>query len=203
MNKHTEIRVWDPFVRVFHWGLAAAFFIAYLSGDAWLDLHTLAGYTALGLILARLPWGVIGTRHARFSDFVRPPRVALAYVRDLFLGRAKRHLGHNPAGGLMILALLVTLPLVALSGMALLSAEEGAGPLAGLMAGSPHWLAEGIEGLHEFLANLVLLMVGVHVLGVLVESLLHRENLIRAMFTGAKPARDDDEQDRPGPLHLN
>lgn len=197
MNTHTEIRVWDPFVRVFHWGLAGAFFIAYLSGDAWLDLHTLAGYTAFGLILARLPWGVVGTRHARFTDFVRPPRVALAYVRDLLLGRAKRHLGHNPAGGLMILALLVTLPLVALSGMALLGAEEGAGPLARLMAGSPHWLAEGVEGLHEFLANLVLFMVGLHIFGVLVESLLHRENLIRAMFTGAKPARDEDEQDRP------
>ncbi|HSP00691.1 MAG TPA: cytochrome b/b6 domain-containing protein, partial [Thioalkalivibrio sp.] len=157
----------------------------------WLDLHTLAGYTALGLILARIPWGVIGTRHARFTDFVRPPRVALVYVRDLLLGRAKRHLGHNPAGGLMIVALLVTIPLVALSGMALLGTEEGAGPLAGLMAGSPHWLEEAIEGLHEFLANLVLFMVGLHVFGVLVESLLHRENLIRAMFTGAKPARDE------------
>jgi len=203
MKHEVEIRVWDPFVRIFHWGLAGAFLIAYLSGDAWLDLHTLAGYTALGLILVRIPWGLLGTRHARFSDFVRPPRVALAYVRDLLLGRARRHLGHNPAGGLMIIALLVTIPLVALSGMALLGAEEAAGPLAGLMAGTPHWLEEGIEGLHEFLANLVLLMVGVHVLGVLVESLLHRENLIRAMFTGVKPARNDDEQDRPGPLHLN
>ncbi|MFN2348744.1 MAG: cytochrome b/b6 domain-containing protein [Thioalkalivibrio sp.] len=197
MSKHTEIRVWDPFVRLFHWVLAGAFFIAYLSGDAWLDLHTLAGYTALGLILARIPWGLIGTRHARFTDFVRPPRVALTYVRDLLLGRAKRHLGHNPAGGLMIVVLLITIPLVALSGMALLGAEEGAGPLAGLMAGSPHWLEEGIEGLHEFLANLVLFMVGLHIFGVLVESLLHRENLIRAMFTGAKPVRDENEQDRP------
>jgi cytochrome b len=203
MSKQAEIQVWDPFVRIFHWGLAGAFFIAYLSGDEWLDLHTLAGYTALGLILARLPWGVIGTRHARFTDFVRPPRVALAYIRDLLLGRAKRHLGHNPAGGLMIVALLVTIPLVALSGMALLGAEEGVGPLAGLMAGSPHWLEEGIEGLHEFLANLVLFVVGVHIFGVLVESLLHRENLIRAMFTGAKPARDENQQDRPGPFHLN
>jgi cytochrome b len=203
MKHKAEMRVWDPFVRFFHWGLAGAFFMAYLSGDEWLDLHTLAGYTALGLILVRIPWGVIGTRHARFVDFVRPPRVALAYVRDLLLGRARRHLGHNPAGGLMIVALLVTIPLVALSGMALLGVEEGAGPLAGLMAGSPRWLEEVVEGLHEFLANLVLLLVGVHVFGVLVESLLHRENLIRAMFTGVKPARDDDEQDRPGPLHLN
>lgn len=203
MEKHAEIRVWDPLVRIFHWSLAGAFFVAYLSGEEWLDLHTLAGYAALGLILARIPWGVIGTRHARFTDFVRPPRVALAYVRDLFLGRAQRHLGHNPAGGLMIVALLVTIPLVALSGMALLGVEEGAGPLAGVMAGSPDWLEEGLEGLHEFLANLVLLMVGVHVLGVLVESLLHRENLVRAMFTGAKPARAENGHDRPGPIHLN
>jgi cytochrome b len=193
MNHSEQIRVWDPFVRIFHWGLAAVFFTAYLSGDEWLDLHTLAGYTALGLILVRIPWGIIGTRHARFTDFVRPPREALAYARDLVLGRARRHLGHNPAGGLMILAMLVAVALVALSGMALLGAEEGAGPLAGLMAGSPHWFEEGLEGLHEFLANLVLLLVGLHVLGVLVESLVHRENLVRAMFTGAKPARDEQD----------
>jgi cytochrome b len=199
MNHSEQIRVWDPFVRIFHWGLAAAFFTAYLSGDEWLDLHTLAGYTALGLILGRIPWGIIGTRHARFTDFVRPPRDALAYARDLFLGRARRYIGHNPAGGLMILAMLVAVPLVALSGMALLGAEEGAGPLAGLMAGSPHWFEEALEGLHEFLANLVLLLVGLHIFGVLVESLVHRENLVRAMFTGAKPARDEeDRQDRPG-----
>lgn len=199
MSHSQQIRVWDPLVRIFHWGLAAAFFTAYLSGDEWPDLHTLAGYTALGLILVRIPWGIVGTRHARFTDFVRPPRDALAYARDLLLGRARRHLGHNPAGGLMILALLVTVPLVALSGMALLGAEEGAGPLAGLMAGSPHWFGEALEGLHEFLANLALLLVGVHILGVLVESLVHRENLVRAMFTGAKPARDEEgRQDRPG-----
>ncbi|QKT03550.1 cytochrome b/b6 domain-containing protein [Ectothiorhodospiraceae bacterium 2226] len=191
MQRNAEIRVWDPLVRTLHWGLALAFTIAYLSGDELLDLHTLAGYAAFAIVLVRLPWGLIGSRRARFSDFVRPPRVALRYLGDLLRGRAARHLGHNPAGGLMILALLVAIPLMALTGMATLAVEEGAGPLAGLLAGSPHWLAETLEETHEVLANLLLVLVLLHIAGVLVESLLHRENLVRAMFTGNKPARGD------------
>lgn len=199
MNGMTEIRVWDPFVRLFHWGLAAAFFVAWLTGDEWNAFHTVAGYTALALVLMRIPWGVVGTRHARFSDFVRSPQAAVRYLCELLGGRPPRYVGHNPAGGLMIVALLAGVLLIAVSGMAVLGAEDGTGPLAALMSGSPHWLSEALEGLHELLAHLLLLLVGVHVLGVLVESLVHRENLVRAMFTGAKPAREDDaDQDRPG-----
>jgi cytochrome b len=199
MSRNDEVRVWDPFVRVFHWGLAAAFLAALLTGDEWTSAHTLAGYTALALVLVRIPWGLIGTRHARFSDFVRPPRVAAQYLRELLRGRAPRHLGHNPAGGLMIVVLLVGIALTTVTGIALLGVEEGAGPMAGLLGGAPHWLAEALEGLHEFLANLVLLLVSLHVFGVLVESLVHRENLIGAMFTGAKPARgDENTQHRSG-----
>lgn len=191
MERSATVRVWDPLVRVLHWALALAFTIAFLSGDELLGVHTLAGYAALAIVLVRLPWGLIGTRHARFTDFVRPPREALRYLRDLLRGRAARHLGHNPAGGLMIVALLVAIPLMALTGMATLAVEEGAGPLAGLLATSPHWLAEALEETHEVLANLLLVLVLLHIGGVLVESLLHRENLVRAMFTGNKPARGE------------
>lgn len=189
MKHEAEVRVWDPFVRVFHWGLAAAFFTAWITEDDFLDLHTLAGYTALALVLVRIPWGFIGSRHARFGDFVRPPREAFAYALDSLRGKARRYIGHNPAGGLMILALLALIPLTALSGMAVLGAEEGAGPLAWLMAGSPHWLEDFVEETHEFLANTTLFLVLIHVAGVLVEGVLHRENLVRAMVTGCKPVR--------------
>ena len=184
------VRIWDPFVRIFHWVLVGAFVVAYVSEDDYLDIHTTAGYTVLTLIALRLVWGFIGSRHARFSDFVRPPGEALGYVKDTLLGRARRYLGHNPAGGLMIVAMLLALLATTFSGVALLGAEEGTGPLAGLMTGASHRFEEGLEEIHEFFANFTVALVLGHLLGVLVESMLHRENLIRAMFTGNKPLRD-------------
>ena len=184
------VRIWDPFVRVFHWVLVGAFVVAYISEDHYLDIHTTAGYTVLTLVALRVVWGFIGSRHARFSDFVRPPGEALSYVKDTFLGRARRYLGHNPAGGLMIVAMLISLLATTVSGVALLGVEESAGPLATLMAGASHGFEEGLEEVHEFFANFTFALVLGHVLGVLVESLFHRENLVRAMFTGNKPLRD-------------
>lgn len=190
MSEQSEIKVWDPLVRVFHWTLVAAFAIAYLTEgeDETLFVHTWAGYTVFGLVVFRLVWGLIGTRYARFSEFVRGPRTALAYVKDLTLGRARRYIGHNPAGGLMIVLLLLSLVLTTATGMALLGAEEQAGPLAAMMAGSGEAIEEGLEEVHEFFANFTLLLVVLHVLGVIVESLIHRESLVRAMFTGRKVA---------------
>ena len=184
------VRIWDPFVRFFHWVLVGAFVVAYVSEDDYLDIHTTAGYTVLTLVALRVVWGFIGSRHARFKDFVRPPGEALGYVKDTFLGRARRYLGHNPAGGLMIVAMLLSLLATTVSGAALLGVEESAGPLATLMAGVSHGFEEGLEEMHEFFANFTVALVLGHVLGVLVESLFHRENLVRAMFTGNKPLRD-------------
>lgn len=184
------VRIWDPFVRIFHWVLVGAFVVAYISEDDYLDIHTTAGYTVLTLVALRLVWGFVGSRHARFTDFVRPPGEALSYVKDTFLGRARRYLGHNPAGGLMIIAMLASLLVTTLTGVALLGADEHAGPLAGLMAGASHGFEEGLKEVHEFFANFTVALVLGHLLGVLVESLFHRENLVRAMFTGNKPLRD-------------
>ncbi|MCC1497391.1 cytochrome b/b6 domain-containing protein [Alcanivorax sp. 1008] len=188
------VRIWDPFVRIFHWLLVGAFVVAYVSEDDYLDIHTIAGYTVLTLLMLRLIWGFVGTRHARFSDFVRPPSEALDYVKESLLGRAKRYLGHNPAGGLMIVAILVSLLVTTFSGIVVLGAEEGAGPLAGVMGGVSHSVGEAMEEVHEFFANFTLGLVFVHLAGVLFESLLHRENLVRAMITGDKPALDDDSK---------
>lgn len=186
MSTQATVKVWDPLVRVFHWSLAIAFTLAYASGEEWLDLHILAGYAAGGLIAFRLVWGVIGTRHARFSDFVRRPSAILTYLKQVISLKAPRHLGHNPAGGAMIMLLLISLAGTVLGGMALYAAADNAGPLAGLIPTGDYW-HDVFEGLHEVFANLTLILVIGHLAGVLVASLMHRENLVRAMITGHKP----------------
>ncbi|MFC1684076.1 cytochrome b/b6 domain-containing protein [Pseudomonadota bacterium] len=187
MKDSQDIKVWDPMVRIFHWGLAAIFVIAYATEDELMTVHAYAGYVIIGLLAFRLIWGFIGTRHARFSDFVRPPHEAIAYVKDMVALRAKRFLGHNPAGGLMIMALLLSLLLTTLTGLVAYGVEGG-GPLAGGLSGAGEFAKEAFEEIHEFFANFTLFLVVVHVAGVILGSILHSENLIRAMFTGKKPA---------------
>jgi len=180
------VRVWDPLVRVFHWSLVAAFATAYIVEDDLLGVHVWAGYLVLALIAVRLVWGFIGTRHARFTDFVRGPRAVFGYVGDALRFNAKRYLGHNPAGGAMVIALLLLVTATGISGMALYGAQELSGPLAPLMAGLPGFWGEALEEAHEVLANLTLVFIVAHVAGVLFSSLSHHENLIRSMFTGLK-----------------
>jgi cytochrome b len=185
-----QVRVWDPLVRVFHWSLVAAFATAFIVEDDVLGLHVWAGYLALTLIAIRLVWGVIGTRYARFTDFVRGPRQVLGYIGDALRFNAPRYLGHNPAGGAMVVALLILVGLTGLTGMALYGAQELSGPLAPMMAGAPADVGEALEETHEVLANLTLVLIVAHVAGVLFSSLAHRENLIGSMLTGRK-RRDD------------
>lgn len=170
-----DIKVWDPLVRIFHWTLAAAFTIAFATGDELPRLHEMAGYTILGLVTLRVFWGLIGTRHARFSDFVVGPRAVIAYLRDVASFRAKRHVGHNPAGGAMILLLLAVLVVTAATGLLTDSLPKGG-------------LRHAAEETHEFFANGMLALVVVHVAGVIASSLVHGENLVRAMITGRKRA---------------
>ncbi len=182
------IKVWGPLVRFFHWTLVAAFFVAYLTEDDVLSLHVWAGYWIGGLIVFRLLWGLVGPRYARFSDFVQRPGVVLHYLKDELLGRARRYIGHNPAGGAMVVVLLASLGLTVLAGLVLLGSGECAGPLAGWLCGGGKALAESFEDIHEFFANFTLLLVGLHVLGVLVAGRLHGENLVAAMWHGRKRA---------------
>jgi cytochrome b len=182
----TRVRVWDPLVRIFHWSLVAAFATAFIVEDDLLGVHVWAGYLVLTLIVVRLVWGVIGTRHARFTDFVRSPRQVLSYIRDALRFQAPRYLGHNPAGGAMVVALLLLVGLTGLTGVALYGAQELSGPLAPMMAGAPAEIGEALEETHEVLANLTLGLIVLHVAGVLFSSLAHRENLIGAMINGRK-----------------
>ena len=162
-----RVRVWDPFVRVFHWGLAVAVAIAFVTEDELQGLHTAAGYTVMGLIGARLLWGLIGPRHARWWDFVRGPRTVLAYLGDVLRGHPARYLGHNPAGGAMAVALIAGLIATTLTGLATLDNE-------------------GMEDIHEAFAYGTLFLVPLHLLGVALASLQHKENLVRAMIDGYK-----------------
>ncbi len=185
-------KVWDPLVRIFHWSLAFFFFLAYLTEDDWMTLHSYAGYSIALLVFFRLVWGVIGTRHARFSDFVTGPKKVISYMKQMIAGKSKRYIGHNPAGAAMILILLTSLTLTVFSGTSLF-ATEGHGPLAGTFIAS--WSEDALEEIHEFFANFTLFMVVAHVVGVLLSSLLHRENLVRAMITGEKRTDEGDHSE--------
>ena len=181
-----RVSVWDPLVRFFHWGLAASFTIAFVTEDDLLGLHVRAGYVILGLVSIRLVWGLIGPRHARWSDFITGPLEILAYLKAAIQSRAVRHLGHNPAGGAMVVALLLSLTAAGISGIAVYGAQELSGPMAPLFIGLSDGWAHTLEDIHEILANLTLLLVFLHLAGVAWASLQHRENLVRAMITGRK-----------------
>lgn len=166
------VLVWDAPVRVFHWLLVLSFAGAWLTAESerWRLVHVTLGYTMAGLVAFRLVWGLIGTRHARFAAFVRGPAAAWRYLAALLRGRPEHHAGHNPAGALAIVALLVLIGATAASGFA--TYEDLGG--------------EWLEELHELAANTLLAVVLVHLAGVLVGSLAHRENLVRSMLTGRK-----------------
>lgn len=196
-----SVRVWDPILRLFHWGLVLAFAIAWLSADEMQPLHEVAGYTVAGLVAFRLVWGFAGGRYARFSQFLRGPAATLAYLRDMAGGRERRYLGHNPAGAAMVMALLVTLAGTAFTGwlaeaperVAMLPAfPQAVTPALADDDGDDEGRGEGggeaVEDLHEALANIMLLLVALHLGGVVLASFRHRENLARAMVTGDKRA---------------
>ncbi len=179
-----SIPVWDPLVRIFHWSLVLSFGVCYFTGEVEYETHQIAGYTVLGLILVRLVWGSIGTRNARFADFVVGPRRLGGYLAALVRGRAPRYLGHNPAGGAMVLALLGTLLAAGLSGVLLDGAENRAGPLGAYQL---FLYTDLIGEVHRRATDLGLVLILFHLLGVMHASLSHRENLVRAMLTGHKP----------------
>lgn len=170
---NTTVKVWDPLVRLFHWSLVGAFALAWISADEWQNLHETTGYVVAGLVVLRVFWGLIGPRYARFGQFVQPPRRVLAYLADMRHGREARHIGHNPAGGIMVVALL--------AGLALLT-------LSGWLGSDLLWGQEWIEETHELLANLLLALVALHVGGVVLASWRHREHLVKSMLTGRKRA---------------
>lgn len=125
-----QIYVWDKFVRFFHWALVALFTTSYVTGENEHWIHIYSGYSIVTLIILRVVWGFRGSKHARFSDFVRNPFAIVRYLQRIAAGNPKRYLGHNPAGGAMVMMLLATLTTTTFSGMKLLAIDEGKGPFA-------------------------------------------------------------------------
>ncbi len=207
------VKVWDPFVRFFHWSLVLAFLIAYFvePEDSTLAVHVWAGYAVGGLVVLRIVWGFVGPKHARFRDFLFGPFAALKYLFSMFGGHSKRYLGHSPAGAWMVFSLLLGLSATVLSGVAYYGQEENKGPLAGLVAQTWETIAvsspafaddedsedeetaqtgygenEQLEDFHEASANVTLVLALLHIGGVILASFAHHENLARAMVTGRK-----------------
>jgi cytochrome b len=186
------VAVWDPFIRISHWTVAVLFFVAYGTEDDLMQVHVWAGYLIGVLLLLRFVWGLVGPRQVRFTDFVYRPATVVAYLRDLLRFQARRYIGHSPAGGAMVIALLLGLVVVVVSGVLLYGVHDGAGPLAQLQGFGGRTFRRSLEGVHEFLANLLLALVIAHVVGVLLASFVHHENLVRAMITGRKRAEVQD-----------
>lgn len=172
-----NLRVWDPFMRVFHWSLVVAFAANALVIDDESKLHQWVGWFVVALVLARLVWGVIGSRHARFSDFPPSARGAVRQMSDIASGRRRAHVGHSPLGALMIYNLLFTLLVIGFSGW--------------LMTTNAYWGVEWPEELHEVAVAWAEFSALLHIAAVAFESWRTHVNLPRAMVTGVKRIPDD------------
>jgi cytochrome b len=166
------IPVWDGLVRVLHWSLVLTVATAWLTRHSPGRWHEWLGYATLAIVALRTIWGFAGSGYARFADFVRPAAVTAAYARDVISGREARFIGHNPLGGWMVIALLSLVVLVGLTGW--------------LYTTDRYWGVAWVEALHDTLSNILFLFVALHIVGVVVTSVRHRENLPAAMLHGRK-----------------
>jgi cytochrome b len=188
-----EVRIWDPFVRISHWLLAAVVLIDWATDEPrW--MHVWLGYLAVVLIVLRVFWGFVGSEHARFVNFIAGPRLVFDYLAGLIRFSSRRYLGHSPAGGAMVVALLLLIAATTVTGIVNLAQDEGTGPLASVVSkverpprvpGQRRPQLASKQG-HETLANITLVLVVFHVGGVILASFAHRENLVLAMITGRK-----------------
>lgn len=170
------MRVWDLWVRIGHWSLVIAITAAWITRDGYGRVHDYIGYAALAIVLFRIFWGFIGSPHARFASFLRGPRATLAYARDVMALKEAHYTGHNPLGGWMIAALLVTITATGFTGW--------------LYTTDYFWGVEWLEELHALLGTLILPLVALHVAGVIFTSWRQNENLAAAMIHGRKKVRE-------------
>jgi cytochrome b len=173
-----KILVWDWPTRAFHWLLAVCFAIAWITSgsERYIMIHVTCGYTVFALMVFRVLWGLVGSRHARFGAFVRGPAAAHAYVRALWRKPVQHFTGHNPAGAVAIVVMI-------LLGLTT--------PVFGWVAFN-EWAGDWVARTHITLAWTFLIVVGLHLLGVIVGSFAHRENLAAAMLSGFKRGEPDE-----------
>ena len=187
-----RIRIWDLPVRLFHWILVVLLVVSYFTGRAggdWMKFHFWSGYAILTLLIFRIAWGFVGSTTARFSHFLKGPTAGLRHLRE-FLGSGRLHdIGHNPVGGLMVVALLFAVLVQAVAGLFSADTDMGTvnGPLA--MSVADVWV-DRATAVHKFWVNVLLVMVGLHVLAAILYLVWKRQNLVGAMLTGHKPLGD-------------
>jgi cytochrome b len=191
-TNNSRIRVWDLPVRLFHWVLVILLATSYFSGRAggdWMQLHFWSGYAILTLLLFRIVWGFIGSTTARFSDFVKGPSAALRHVAELVGVDRPREAGHNPLGGAMVVVLIFAVLAQVVAGLFSADTDTGVvtGPLSKFIADK--WI-ERATAFHTYWVNVLLILIGVHVLAALVYLVWKRQNLIGAMISGHKPMDD-------------
>jgi cytochrome b len=183
-NEKTVL-VWDLPTRLFHWCVVALVFISWLSADqGWMTIHLASGLTLLALLLFRLGWGLLGSTTARFSNFLHPPRRVLGYLKGLRDGDRMLYAGHNPAGGMMVMAMILVLLGQALTGLFANDGLKFNGPLAMLI---PSEASDSITSLHRLIFDAILLLIWCHVVAVGFYLLVKRDNLVLPMLTGRKP----------------
>ena len=171
-NKKQDILVWDFPVRVFHWLLAISFAGAWLTSESEAQqlVHYAFGYSACAIILFRIVWGIIGTRYARFTQFIKGPTETGRHIKSLLTGKQSLGPGHNPVGTLVMISLVILILLIDLTG---------------------YWIVKDILGdlmigAHEAISNLALGFVLLHVAAAIIMSYVQKENLVKSMFTGMK-----------------
>lgn len=179
LDNDGQVLIWDPLVRIFHWGLVVCFATAWLTSDSAGTLHHVVGYAAFGLVFLRLVWGFLGTPYARFAQFVRHPVTVWHYLGAIAKGKEARYVGHNPAGGAMVIALLAVMAGTAASGY--------------MLTTDRYWGVAWVADLHSLLANSLLILIVLHLAGVLLASFRHHENLIHAMISGYKRRTASDD----------
>jgi cytochrome b len=209
-----SVKVWDIFIRIFHWTLVGSIIGLYLSAEDFKSVHIRLGYFVICLVLARIIWGFFGTKYARFSNFLYSPDKIVRYLKSLFVGKPIHYIGHNPAGGLMIVVMLISLLVTTFTGLKAL-AVDGQGPLANSDASIIRLaFADGDEAdeneehmnkaghhpkeqkeefweeIHEVMTSFMAILIVVHLGGVLVSSWRHKDNLVGAMTTGKKKANN-------------
>jgi cytochrome b len=213
------IKVWSPFIRFGHWTLVSAFFTAYFTEDDFMNLHVWAGYIVGFYLLIRIVSGFVGGNYVRFCNFIYSPDKVIGYLKNLIGRKPQHYIGHNPAGGVMVIALLLSLAATTLTGMKLYAVEANKGPLAltAQQVNLGNLISEAKaedenddnasngpdngrkidkkaeefwEELHELFANLTLLLVFLHIGGVITSSIIDKENLVKAIFTGKKDIDD-------------
>ena len=183
---NNEVKVWDIWLRLFHWllvVLVVAQFVTGYVGENWLEWHTKCGFAVLGLLIFRIVWGVVGSYHARFANFLRGPGAVLAYLKGLPSGEVPRTLGHNPMGALSVVVMLLSLLLQAVTGLFSNDDITTEGPYAGSVSKAA---SDFLTGVHKINANVLIALAVLHLLAIGYYYFIKKDNLVKAMLTGNK-----------------